>query len=122
MDQVAALPRSDRAALFGETAAVMGIRPVIAEKDFWVCWALMHMFALSGDRPGMLFKGGTSLSKVRRRGPWRSLGDVEFATLEWVAWFNTSRLLEPLGHVPPAEYEAAYYRRQATPAALTTPN
>jgi transposase InsO family protein len=53
---------------------------------------------------------------IRRRGPWRNIEDVEFATLEWVAWYNTSRLLEPLGHVPPAEYEAAYYRRQDTPA------
>jgi len=57
---------------------------------------------------------------IRHRGPWRSLGDVEFATLEWVAWFNTSRLLEPIGHVPPAEYEEAYYRRQDTPTKLTT--
>jgi putative transposase len=59
---------------------------------------------------------------IRRRGPWRSLEDVELATLEWVAWFNTTRLLEPLGHVPPAEHEAAYYRRQETPATLTAPN
>jgi len=57
---------------------------------------------------------------IRRRGPWRSLEDVEFATLEWVAWFNTSRLLEPIGHLPPAEYEEAYYRRQDTPTKLTT--
>jgi transposase InsO family protein len=57
---------------------------------------------------------------IRRRGPWRSIEDVEFATLEWVAWYNTSRLLEPLGHVPPAEYEAAYYRRQDASAALAT--
>ena len=57
---------------------------------------------------------------IRRRGPWRSIEDVEFATLEWVAWFNTSRLLEPLGYVPPAEYEAAYHRRQTTPRALAT--
>jgi transposase InsO family protein len=57
---------------------------------------------------------------IRRRGPWRSLEDVEFATLEWVAWFNTSRLLEPIGHVPPAEYEAAYDRRQHAPAELAT--
>jgi transposase InsO family protein len=57
---------------------------------------------------------------IHRRGPWRHLEDVEFATLEWVAWFNTSRLLEPLGYVPPAEYEAAYYRRQDTPADLAT--
>ena len=49
---------------------------------------------------------------IRRRGPWRSVDDVEFATLTWVDWFNNRRLLEPLGYVPPAEYEAAYYRRQ----------
>ncbi len=35
--------------------------------------------------------------------------DVEFATLRWVDWFNNRRLLEPIGHVPPAEYEALYY-------------
>jgi transposase InsO family protein len=57
---------------------------------------------------------------IHRRGPWRGLEDVEFATLEWVAWFNTCRLLEPLGYVPPAEYEAAYYRHQDTPAELVT--
>ena len=50
------------------------------------------------------------------RGPWRGLEDVEFATLEWVAWFNASRLLEPIGYVPPAEYEAAYYNDQEEPA------
>jgi len=55
---------------------------------------------------------------IRRRGPWRSLEDVEFATLEWVAWFNHSRLLEPIGHIPPAEYEEAYYRRQEAPVEL----
>ncbi len=57
---------------------------------------------------------------IRRRGPWRHLEEVEFATLEWVAWYNTSRLLEPIGHVPPAEFEAAYYRRQEIPAKLAT--
>ena len=46
---------------------------------------------------------------IRRRGPWRSLEDVEFATLEWVHWFNTARLLEPIGDVPPDEYEADHY-------------
>ena len=46
---------------------------------------------------------------IERRGPWRSLKAVEFATLEWVDWFNTRRLLEPIGHVPPAEAETAYY-------------
>jgi transposase InsO family protein len=45
---------------------------------------------------------------IRHAGPWRGLGDVEYATLEWVSWFNTSRLLEPLGHLPPAGYEAQF--------------
>jgi transposase InsO family protein len=53
---------------------------------------------------------------IRRRGPWRDLEAVEFATLEWVDWFNNRRLLGPLGYVPPAEYEESYYRRQDTPA------
>jgi putative transposase len=47
---------------------------------------------------------------IRRRGPWKGLDDVEYATLEWVDWFNHRRLLEPIGHVPPAEFEAAYHR------------
>jgi putative transposase len=46
---------------------------------------------------------------IHRRGPWRSFEVVEFATLEWVDWFNTRRLLEPIGNVPPAEAEARYY-------------
>ena len=48
---------------------------------------------------------------IHRRGPWRSFEAVEFATLEWVDWFNTRRLLEPIGHVPPAEAEARYYEQ-----------
>ena len=51
---------------------------------------------------------------IRRRGPWRNVEDVEFATLEWVWWFNHHRLLEPIGYVPPVEYEEAYYRQQET--------
>ena len=46
---------------------------------------------------------------IHRRGPWRSLEAVEFATLEWVDWFNNRRLLEPIGNIPPAEAEATYY-------------
>ena len=46
---------------------------------------------------------------IQRKGPWRHLEAVEFATLAWVDWFNTRRLLEPIGYVPPAEYEAQYY-------------
>ena len=55
---------------------------------------------------------------IHRRGPWRSLEPVEYATLEWVDWFNNRRLLEPIGHVPPAEAEAAYYATLEEPAAL----
>lgn len=46
---------------------------------------------------------------IHRRGPWRSFEAVEFATLEWVDGFNTRRLLEPIGNIPPAEAEARYY-------------
>ena len=49
---------------------------------------------------------------IRRRGPWRGLDEVEYSTLEWVDWFNHRRLLEPIGHVPPAELEAAYHPRE----------
>ena len=48
---------------------------------------------------------------IHRRGPWRHLDAVEYATLEWVDWFNHRRLLEPIGNVPPAELEWAYYRQ-----------
>ena len=46
---------------------------------------------------------------IHRRGPWRHIQAVEFATLEWVDWFNHRRLLEPIGNIPPAEAEACYY-------------
>ena len=46
---------------------------------------------------------------IHRRGPWRSFEAVEFATLEWVDWFNNRRLLEPIGNIPPAEAEERYY-------------
>jgi transposase InsO family protein len=46
---------------------------------------------------------------IQRKGPWRHLEAVEYATLDWVDWFNTRRLLEPIGYMPPAEYEAQYY-------------
>ena len=51
-----------------------------------------------------------------RRGPWRSFEDVEFATLEWVDWFNNRRLMEPIGNIPPAEAEARYYAQIEEPA------
>jgi putative transposase len=52
---------------------------------------------------------------IRPRGPWRSLEDVEFATLTWVWWFNNHRLLGSIGHLPPAEFEELYHRGQDAP-------
>ena len=46
---------------------------------------------------------------IRRRGPWKNIDDVELATLEWIDWFNNRRLLEPIGDIPPAEYEMLYW-------------
>jgi putative transposase len=55
---------------------------------------------------------------IHHLGPWKGLEDVEYATLEWVAWYNSQRLMEPLGDVPPAEYEEQYHIAQAARAAL----
>lgn len=48
---------------------------------------------------------------IHKQGPWRNVDEVEYATLEWVDWFNYRRLLEPIGNIPPAEFEMAYYRQ-----------
>ncbi len=53
---------------------------------------------------------------IRRRGPWRSLEAVEYATLDWVDWCNNRRLLEPIGNIPPAEAEERYYAQLEAPA------
>jgi transposase InsO family protein len=53
---------------------------------------------------------------IHRRGPWKTKEAVELATLEWVAWFNHHRLLEPIGYIPPAEAEANYYKQLASQA------
>jgi transposase InsO family protein len=53
---------------------------------------------------------------IRRRGPWPDVEAVEFATLEWVDWFDNRRLLEPIGDVPPVEFEQAYYHRHESSA------
>jgi transposase InsO family protein len=55
---------------------------------------------------------------IWRRGPWRSVEDVELATLEWVAWFNTRRLLGPIGYRTQAEHEAAFYQLQTASQGL----
>jgi putative transposase len=55
---------------------------------------------------------------IRRHGPWRTLEEVELATLAWIDWYNHRRLHGQIGDLPPAELEAAYYRQlgQATVA------
>ena len=58
--------------------------------------------------------------EIHRRGPWKAVEDVEFATLEWGAWYNTSRLLEAIGYVSPNEFERAYYDCQPAPAGLAS--
>ena len=60
---------------------------------------------------------------IHRRTPWKTVEAVELATLEWVAWFNHQRLLEPIGYIPPAEAEERYYLQlaeQAAPACAYT--
>ena len=59
---------------------------------------------------------------IQLRGPWRHLEAVEFATLRWVDFFNNRRLLEPIGYVPPAEYEATYYEQLNSHATIAQPN
>ena len=55
---------------------------------------------------------------IKKDGPWRANDDVELATLSWVDWFNNRRILEPIGDVPPAEYEIMYYQQtESTQAA-----
>ena len=51
---------------------------------------------------------------IRKRGPWKNLDDVEYASLEWVDWFNHRRLFETIGHIPPAELEDVYYRGEVS--------
>ena len=48
---------------------------------------------------------------IRKDGPWKGVDDVEFATLDWVSWFNEQRLLGPIGDIPPAEFEQMYYQQ-----------
>jgi hypothetical protein len=64
MDRIATGPAADRRDLFSETASRLGMNPAIVEKDFWVCWILKHLFAEPILKNQMVFKGGTSLSKV----------------------------------------------------------
>lgn len=68
MDRLAVAIAEDRTLLFRKTESrsTLGIHAAIVEKDFWVCWALHRLFGVIGFRPHLIFKGGTSLSKVYR--------------------------------------------------------
>ena len=52
---------------------------------------------------------GHQTEVIRMQGPWKTIDDMEYATLEWEDWFNQRRLLAPIGNVPPAKYEKMYY-------------
>jgi putative transposase len=80
----------------------------------------------SGSRPRVgsvgdsydnaLAESGIGLYKtelIRRRGPWRNPDQVEFATLEYIDWFNNRRLHREIGYVPPAEFEEVFYAPRA---------
>ncbi|MCP5537470.1 MAG: nucleotidyl transferase AbiEii/AbiGii toxin family protein [Akkermansiaceae bacterium] len=64
MDKLAQQSAEERRAYFQEAAAKLSLPPHVVEKDFWVCWTLKHLFVLECVRGNLLFKGGTSLSKV----------------------------------------------------------
>ena len=64
MDKIATGAATDRRDLFGESASRLAMNPAIVEKDFWVCWILKHLFAEPALKDQIVFKGGTSLSKV----------------------------------------------------------
>ena len=72
-----------------------------------------------GDPLKSFIPANPDLKVMRRRGPWRHLEAVEFATLEWVDWFNHRRLLRPIGDVPPAECEQLSYQAQEAPVMVT---
>lgn len=90
---------------YTERLAEAGIEPSVASKGD------SYDNALAESVIG-LFK----TEVIRQRGPWRTLEDVEFAVLEGVWWFKHHRLLEPLGYLPPADYEEAFYSRSEAQA------
>ncbi len=90
---------------YSERLAEAGIEPSVGSKGDSYDNALAE--SLNG-----LYK----TEVIRKDGPWRGLEDVEFATLDWVEWFNNRRLHGEIGMVPPAEFEDIYYRQQATDA------
>ena len=75
---------------------------------FWTNHFL-HTDRIDPDKPRwLLYK----TKMIGPRVPWKNLDEVEYATLEWVNWYNNQRLLEPIGNIPPVEFEEAYYEQE----------
>lgn len=90
MNSVLKLTPKQRAELFNATAQSLGIGPVAVEKDFWVCWTLQELFSLPGIAEHLIFKGGTSLSKV-----WQAIErfseDIDISlSREWLGFAGDS--------------------------------
>lgn len=104
----ALIHRSDRGARYRSIQrAAQGRRRVS------ICGQLGRLLhQCNGETTIDLFK----TEMIHARGPWRSLDAAECAALEWVGRFNNRRLLDPIGHVPKAEFEAEYYPQQSSPA------
>jgi len=65
------------------------------------------------NAPAETLNGLCKAELIHRRGPWKTRESVELATLQWVHWFNQTRLLTPIRGIPPAEAEANYWRQLA---------
>jgi putative transposase len=70
---------------------------------------MAHRCRRAASTPSLTINGLFKAEVIHRRGPWRNFEAIEYATLEWVDWFNNRRLLEHIGNIPPAEAEANYY-------------
>ncbi|QIS24743.1 transposase [Nocardia terpenica] len=78
--------------------------------------------ALAESTIGLFKTEAVASGSLFLTGPLRTIDDVEYTTMEWVDWYNNRRLHSRLGHVPPEEYEAAYYAQQRpTRPAITQP-
>ena len=95
--------------LGNEPRHAIGLRPRMLKR----CWKYADVPVVL---PLTTVNGLYKAEVIWRRGPWRSLEQVEFHTLEWVDWFNNRRLLERIGNIPPAEAEARYYAQIEEPA------
>ena len=111
------MPQSDKGIVGGTFAGRhFDGRPCAQSTGFYPHRALPPTSPLHFARRGATPLRQQCLQFIHRREPWRSFEAVEFATLEWVDWFNNRRLLEPIGSIPPAEAEERYYAMTEQPA------